>query len=82
MIWDYVWLGLLGAFGITEAVAFFGFNKQKATLSHRVWKWFAVKDDRARAAPLRRWSLRLIMGWLGIHFTSGGAEIEWIKGLF
>lgn len=77
MIWTLGWLGWFLWFGIEEALAVF-YGGWEATLSGHVWRAFAIKDahgdleGRGKFWRARRILLIAIMGWLTIHFLSGG----------
>jgi hypothetical protein len=67
----WVWIAWLVAFLGIEGVAIF--NKKKGdTLSENVWRWFSVLDKPSLKKTLRVGALGIFMGWLFIHFVSGG----------
>lgn len=70
---NYTWawiLWLLLFIGIEGAALL---NKDKGdTLSEHVWKWFSVKDASSTKKTLRMLALGGFMGWLFLHFMSGG----------
>lgn len=61
---------LLG-FGIPEAIALYR-KEENDTLSDHVWKWFGIRRGKGRFVWVRRGVLALAVGWLGIHFLTGG----------
>lgn len=78
-IWSWGWLAWVLWFGIEETLAIYKSGWQ-ATLSAHVWLVFAIKDwngndlhGRTPAWRIRRVLLIALMGWLCLHFLSGGA---------
>lgn len=69
------WLVWLAAFAVLEGKALF--NKTPGdTLSEHVWKWFATTQGStgkpSGSVRLRRFALLAFMGWLSVHFLTGG----------
>lgn len=76
-LWTLGWIGWLVWFFIEELAAIY-FGGWEATLSGHVWLAFAIKDSagdlqgRGHFWRLRRIALIALMGWLTLHFLSGG----------
>ncbi len=73
--YTWAWLGWLGAFVAIEGKALF--NKSPGdTLSEHVWRWFATAQGSTGTPSgwvrIRRFSLLAFMGWLTVHFLTGG----------
>lgn len=69
--WTIAWLLWIAAFLVIEGKALF--NKTwDDTLSEHVWKWFSI-SAKGRWWQLRRFALVAGLGWLCLHFLTGGA---------
>ena len=69
-IYTVAWIFWLLLFVAIEGPAIF--NKRKGdTLSEHVWSWFSIKQKGA-GWRLRRVVLLAFMGWLVLHFMTGG----------
>jgi hypothetical protein len=66
------WLGWIAAFFVIELAALIKHRGQGYTLSEHVWSWFAITGDRPRLWRIRRVLLIAFMGWLSLHFLTGG----------
>lgn len=78
LVWTFGWVLWILWFGVEETLAIYKCGWQ-ATLSAHVWRLFAIKDEygqdmrgRTVAWRVRRVLLIALMGWLSIHFLSGG----------
>lgn len=65
------WVSWLAAFGVIEGKALLS-KREGDTLSEHVWKWFAVRDEHAKAGQVRRAVLVMFLAWLSAHFLTGG----------
>jgi hypothetical protein len=84
-VWSWLWIGWLAYFGIVEGVAIArsvrakraGHPDERDTLSEHVWLWFGTaKGTKANSwAYLRRFALVAFLGWISIHFLTGGAFV-------
>lgn len=64
------WLGWIAAFLVIEGLAL-RTKVPGATLSSHVWAWFSIKST-GRDWRLRRFALVAFLGWLTLHFLTGG----------
>jgi hypothetical protein len=70
--WEWYWLAfLLIGFGVPEAIAL-ARREKGDTLSESVWKWFAIRKGKGHFKWARRGVLALFLGWLTVHFLTGG----------
>lgn len=69
-VWTVLWILWLLAFLVIEGAALA--NKRCGdTLSEHVWAWFSVKG-KGWGWRIRRVLLLGFMGWLLVHFMTGG----------
>jgi hypothetical protein len=70
MSYTILWIMWILAFLVIEGAAIF--NKDPGdTLSEHVWKWFSV-TDKGIGWRIKRVILLAFMGWLTVHFMTGG----------
>jgi len=69
--WTIAWLLWIAAFAAIEGKALLS-RAPNATWSNHIWRWFAI-SAKGRAWRLRRFALVAGLGWLCLHFLTGGA---------
>lgn len=75
-LYTFAWLGWIGLFFLIEIPAIILHRGQGFTLSEHVWSWFAIRWPLNQPRPhlwrIRRVFLISFLGWLCLHFLTGG----------